>query len=616
MRAESKLSRIIGQWFVASFMVCLVGSLYAQVPPQKSRAQRPGVIELSKKVPDPPDEKSKPQKAAAKGGMADHRGMMENMRNHMGPYTPRELYPSLMHLPDLSPEKREEIKRFAVQRMDAGLRMFTQGRVALAEATKRKDFSSMEQNASEMQAGVARYESGLAALTALEAGEGPQQIALSWFRSEMNLDPSLELESNTMILGMTPFHSIICALMTLLIAASVWMYFLRMRRVATLIQHLLQPTTSSSLATQAVTFSPASSLAQQETTAKVQQTTWSGDLRVAATFMETLNVKTFRLVDPANAVIPFQYLPGQFLRLSLEIDGKSIKRPYTIASTPTRNRYIEITVKRETHGSVSQYLHDRVEVGDLMHVTAPSGNFTFTGMEHDSIVLIGGGVGITPLMSVVRALTDIGWNKEIYFLYTCQTPEEYIFREELDYLQDRNPNLKLVVTFSRATDEIKDFHRGRITKELISKSVPHIAARRVHICGTPSMMQSVKEMLKDLGVSTSNIKLEAFGTSKRMPGAIEKGKVVPQGDAAVVTFSRSHKSGSLLADTPILEAAEAIDVDIDYACRSGMCGTCKVRLNSGSVTMEVEEALLPEEKEAGMILACQAKSHANVDVEA
>ena len=127
-------------------------------------------------------------------------------------------------------------------------------------------------------------------------------------------------------------------------------------------------------------------------------------------------------MDPAGAAIPFPYLPGQFLRLSLEIDGKPVKRAYTIASTPTRNSYIEITVKREEHGLVSRYLHDHVNVGDLLNITAAAGKFTFTGSEHDSIVLIGGGVGITPLMSVVRGLTDIGWDKEIYFLYTCRTP--------------------------------------------------------------------------------------------------------------------------------------------------------------------------------------------------
>lgn len=87
--------------------------------------------------------------------------------------------------------------------------------------------------------------------------------------------------------------------------------------------------------------------------------------------METPNAKTFRLVDPAGAAIPFRYMAGQYLRLSLEIEGKSVKRAYTIASTPTRNSYIEITVKREEYGLVSRYLHDRVNDGDLLSITAP-----------------------------------------------------------------------------------------------------------------------------------------------------------------------------------------------------------------------------------------------------
>lgn len=149
--------------------------------------------------------------------------------------------------------------------MNEGLRMLGQGRTALAEATEKRDLSRMERTASEMQAGVARYESELAALTALKGGKGPQEIALSWFRSEMNLDPSLELESNTMVMGMSPFHLIICAMMTLFGAGSVWIYFLRMQRVATFIQHLSQPTTSSSVAPQADVFPLATSLTQQDT---------------------------------------------------------------------------------------------------------------------------------------------------------------------------------------------------------------------------------------------------------------------------------------------------------------------------------------------------------------
>ncbi len=549
-------------------------------------------------------------------GLPDSDDKKDDMLRRMGPYTPRELYPSLMQLPDLSPEKRAEIKRLAQERMEDGLQILTESRAALTTATENSDLSTMEQATLDMRAGVARYESGLAALRALEGGEGPREIALSWFRREMNLDSYAETEPDAIVLGMMPFQLTLCVLMVLFGSATIWMYFLRMRRAAVLLHQLSQPAASSD-ADPKETAVPYENLStQQDSSAVAKQASWSGALRVASIFAETPNAKTFRFVDPAGTAIPFHYMPGQFLRLSLEIDGKPVKRAYTIASTPTRNGYIEITVKREEHGLVSRYLHDRVNVDDLLTVTAPAGKFTFTGSEHDSIVLIGGGVGITPLMSVVRGLTDIGWDHEIYFLYTCRTPEEFIFREELNYLQDRNPNLRLVVTFSRATEDIQGFHRGRITKAFIANSVPNIAGRRVHLCGAPPMAKSVKEMLTELGVPSSEIKIEAFGTVKRKPAALGEKEPVPQEEAPRVTFSLSDKSGPLAAGATILETAEAIGVDIDNACRSGTCGSCKVRLKSGSVTMEVEDALSPEEKDAGMILACQAQSDADIIVEA
>jgi len=500
--------------------------------------------------------------------------------------------------------------------MEDGLQMLTESRAALAAAAENNDLNRMEQAAVDMRAGVALYESGLAAFRALEDGEGPREIALSWFRREMNLDSFGETATSAIVFGMAPFHITLCVVLVLFVAAMGWMYLLRMRRAAALLRHLSQPPASSDAEPQEKTVRYANLSTQYDSSAVATQAPWSDVLRVASIYAETPNVKTFRFVDPAGAAIPFQYLPGQFLRLSLEIDGKPAKRAYTIASTPTRNSYIEITVKREEHGLVSRYLHDRVNVGDLLNVTAPAGKFTFTGSEHNSIVLIGGGVGITPLMSVVRQLTDIGWDNEIYFLYTCRTPEEFIFREELNHLQDRNPNLRLVVTFSSATEDIKGFHRGRITKEFIANSVPKIAGRRVHLCGSPPMAKAVKEMLTELGVQSSGIKFEAFGTVKRKPGAHDKEAPVPQEETPMVTFSLSDRSGPLAAGLTILEAAEAIGVDIDNACRSGTCGSCKVRLKSGSVTMEVEDALSPEEKEAGMILGCQAKSDADVIVEA
>ncbi len=128
---------------------------------------------------------------------------------------------------------------------------------------------------------------------------------------------------------------------------------------------------------------------------KLQPSTpWSGKLVIAGIFQETPEVKTFRLIAPQSRELPFQYLPGQFLTLNLKIDGQAIKRSYTIASSPSRNGYCELTVKREEQGLVSRFLHDRLHVGDELQLTAPLGKFTFTGDDSAAIVFIAGGVGL------------------------------------------------------------------------------------------------------------------------------------------------------------------------------------------------------------------------------
>ncbi len=112
---------------------------------------------------------------------------------------------------------------------------------------------------------------------------------------------------------------------------------------------------------------------------------WTGQLRVHSIVQETPNVKTFRFVPPSGSELPFEYLPGQYWTFTLSIDGKTIKRSYTIASTPSRPGYCESTIKREELGLVSRHMHDNVKEGDLLQVAAPSGKFTFTGTEESSV---------------------------------------------------------------------------------------------------------------------------------------------------------------------------------------------------------------------------------------
>jgi ferredoxin-NADP reductase len=402
-----------------------------------------------------------------------------------------------------------------------------------------------------------------------------------------------------------------------------------MRRAALLLQDLTGgPSVGSAIGADPIAAQSAPPTAGQTAKEAVPRAgkRWSGKLRISQVFQETPDVKTFRLMNPLGGVLPFDYLPGQFLTVTVPTDGKPVKRSYTIASSPTQHDYAEITVKHEEGGVVSGYLNASVQPGDLLEFTGPSGSFIFTGRECKCIILIGAGVGITPLMSVLRYLIDRSWPGDIYLLFGCGTPQDIIFREELDYLQRRHSNLRVVIAVSHPEGTDWKGPAGRISKELIAQSVPDLPSRYVHICGPVPMMEAVKKMLAELGVPSERVKTEAFGPALGKPEPSRTQTAVPAGvgtdEAAArlalptVAFSQSDKSAPLPADKVILDVADEIGVDIDNSCRVGTCGICRVKLLSGSVTMAVEDGLEPDDKEQGIILACQAKSTGNVVVDA
>lgn len=354
---------------------------------------------------------------------------------------------------------------------------------------------------------------------------------------------------------------------------------------------------------------------------------WSGQLRVARIVQETGDVRTFRFIVPDGGVLPFQHKPGQYLVISPVIDGQKVNRTYTISSSPTTPGYCEITVKREESGFVSRHLHEAVREGDTLNISAPAGRFTFDGTEAESVVLIAGGVGITPLMSILRCLTDKNWKGEIYFIFCAKTPRDIIFRKELEDLKARFANLRLHITLSRADGTDWSGHKGRLTREFLAKHIPNLATRPVYICGPMSMMGPTKQLLRDLGVPADQIKSEEFVAAKRAESvpAADAAKVevpvgvfspLPEAGEPTLMFSKSGKSVALEPDKCLLEIAEEAGVNIDYECRSGICGRCKTRLLNGSVTMEAEDALSEDEKSKNIILMCQARASESVTVEA
>lgn len=555
------------------------------------------------------------------GGMG---GMMDDM---MGGPKQRAFYPSLMQLPELSPEARAQVEAAAHERMKSGVALMNKGLGRLAEAVSKNDLQVMEQASAETREGLAQFESGVAAHRALAEGTEPREVALDWFKRSVNIAVPEEAPQHGAF-GLSTFHVLVMVVLIVFMVTMVAMYFFKMRRAAALLARLTEPGSGSGSPPPVVgpTETPGPTPASPATGAATAAQRWTGTLEVASIATETPNVKTFRLVDPSRTPFSFTFLPGQFLNLAVQIDRKRVWRSYTIASSPTERDWLELTIKREEHGLLSRYLHDELRVGSRFEVTVPVGSFTFTGAEADSIVLVSAGVGITPMMSVVRYLTTRGWKGDIFLLSCSRTPSDIIFRKEIEALAERHPNLHVVFTVSRPEGTDWKGVSGRLTKELIERSVPDIRRRRVHICGPVVMMEDTKAILLELGVSPELIRIENFAPAKPKPLpeveqkvpplAARVGASTPLVSNSTITFTRSRKTAPLLSDVSVLEVAEAIGVDIPSSCRVGTCGICLTRLVSGSVTMEIEEGLDPADKAAGFILACQAKSTASIQVEA
>jgi len=171
---------------------------------------------------------------------------------------------------------------------------------------------------------------------------------------------------------------------------------------------------------------------------------WSGYLRVGSIVPETPNAKTFRLLPASgDGLLPFTFVPGQFLNVAFSIGGARMNRSYSISSSPTHREYIELTVRREPRGAVSRHIVDLLRVGDLVEAGGPVGKFTFTGTEADSIVLISAGVGVTPMMSIARYLTEQSWDGDIFFIFSIHASSDYIFANEIPALERANPKLHI-----------------------------------------------------------------------------------------------------------------------------------------------------------------------------
>ena len=265
-------------------------------------------------------------------------------------------------------------------------------------------------------------------------------------------------------------------------------------------------------------------------------------------------------------------------------------------------------------GQSSDYFHNHLQIGSVIDVFAPSGSFCLEENSDRPIVLVAGGVGITPILSMLNWLIATRSNREIWLFYGVRNRAEHAMYDHLQQMAAQVRNLRIVVAYSRPTNTCRhkvDYHlRGHITEELMR---PVLEGRdcEIYLCGPAPMMSALTRGFNNIGVPADNVRFEAFGpASPTLAGRPENRSERQTEQAFQIEFARSGKKVEWLpGDGSLLELATANGVKARCACRQGVCGTCAVVLKDGSVEYERTPEHTPQ---PGKCLPCVARPQSNL----
>lgn len=341
---------------------------------------------------------------------------------------------------------------------------------------------------------------------------------------------------------------------------------------------------------------------------------------------EAGDICSFYLVPHDERPVP-SFHPGQFLTFELPIPGEPqpVVRCYSLSDSPHED-YYRVSIKRQgpppkapegtPPGLSSNYFHDQLKEGDIVEAMAPSGGFYLNEESERGVVLIGGGVGLTPVVSMLNSLIAQGSNREIWFFYGIRNGAEHAMAEHLRAIERAHANVHLVVCYSRPSEtcrEGEDYNQQGFVSVELFKSLLDSNNYEFYICGPPPMMDMVTHELGEWGVPEEHINFEAFGpaTVKKTQEPAADGA---SGAAVEVVFAKSNKTLNWVADAgTLLEFGEANGIKMNSGCRSGGCGTCLTALKEG----DIEYVHRPGKKpEAGSCLVCIAQPVGRVVLDA
>ncbi len=330
----------------------------------------------------------------------------------------------------------------------------------------------------------------------------------------------------------------------------------------------------------------------------------------------SLTVKQIEKLTPSSVAIMFDipkelaqtfaFTAGQYITIKKEINGKELRRAYSISSSP-KNNSITIGVKKVYDGGFSAYANTDLAVGDVLEIMPPEGRFIYDTSGHSkNIAAFAAGSGITPIMSIARTVLECDPNNKFVLVYGNKSYEETMYYTDLVKLQLNHPD-RFFVYFTNSKIQGPDSLFGRIDRSTVNYALKNkhkdLSFDAYYLCGPEAMIHIVSDTLKDNDISSDKIHFELFTATETK----EEFPIHVEGQTEVqVTVDDETFSFAMDRKTFVLDAILKEDIDAPYSCQGGVCSTCIARVVEGKAEMVKNQILTDDEIEEGLVLTCQA----------
>lgn len=312
---------------------------------------------------------------------------------------------------------------------------------------------------------------------------------------------------------------------------------------------------------------------------------------------------------PSHLKSTFSFKAGQYLTLKADLDGKEIRRDYSICSSPSSGK-LQVAVKAVADGRFSVFANSKLKAGNTIDVAAPNGRFVFVPDPtiERTVAAFAAGSGITPVMGIMKTLLEEEPKSSFVLVYGNKTPGDTIFLSEIQQMQSLYPErLKVHFVYSQSQEDNALF--GRIEKStlnfLLKNSYKDTVFDRFYLCGPEPMIHTGKDVLMEHGVNSSQIFFELFTAAAASEPLNET--ALPEGKTQVtIVLDDEETTFAMDPKKTVLEAALSHDLDAPYSCQGGICSSCLARLTEGEVKMRQNNILTDGEIKEGLILTCQS----------